>query len=157
MIALGWCRTHINRQINRIRYIFKWAASKELIPGTVHHGLSTVVGLRGGRTNASPWDAPAGWDTFVDGVTFRQIALLAQLNIPGSTATPARVGNHVIKVELLLAAAFDVASLIATPYLTAQRQPLHFPDPQFTSLPLARWRQSFDPPGRARRPAATWK
>jgi hypothetical protein len=32
MIKIGWCRTHINRQVNRVRHVFKWAASQELIP-----------------------------------------------------------------------------------------------------------------------------
>ena len=29
MIRLGWARTHINKQISRIRSVFKWAASQE--------------------------------------------------------------------------------------------------------------------------------
>jgi integrase len=52
MIALGWCRSHINRQTNRLRHVFKWAVSNELIPARVHHGLATVNGLRAGRTEA---------------------------------------------------------------------------------------------------------
>jgi hypothetical protein len=38
MIRLGWCRTNINRQIGRVRHVFKWAAGNELIPASVHHG-----------------------------------------------------------------------------------------------------------------------
>jgi integrase len=52
MITLKWARTHINRQTNRIRHVFKWAASNELIAASVHHGLATVNGLKAGRTNA---------------------------------------------------------------------------------------------------------
>ena len=56
VINLGWCRTHINRQINRIRHVFKWAASKEMIPASVYHGLATVPGLRAGRSDADESD-----------------------------------------------------------------------------------------------------
>ena len=52
MVGLGWARTHINRQTNRLRHVFKWAASNELIPGTVPHALATVNRLIAGRTEA---------------------------------------------------------------------------------------------------------
>jgi len=52
MIALGWSRRYLNRQTGRIRQIFKWAAAKELVPSTVSHGLSTVAGLRKGKSEA---------------------------------------------------------------------------------------------------------
>jgi integrase len=52
MIDTGWCRTHINSQVARLRIVFKWAVSKELIPASVHHGLATVTGLKIGRTEA---------------------------------------------------------------------------------------------------------
>jgi integrase len=41
-IAKSWCRTTINRQITRVKTIFKWAAEEELVPGTVHHALTAV-------------------------------------------------------------------------------------------------------------------
>ena len=52
MIEKGWCRPYINKQINRIRHIFKWAASDELIPGRILLGLQAVSGLRNGRSEA---------------------------------------------------------------------------------------------------------
>jgi integrase len=52
MVGLGWARTHINRQTNRLRHVFKWAAGNELVPGTVPHALAAVNGLRAGRTDA---------------------------------------------------------------------------------------------------------
>jgi integrase len=45
-------RTTINSRINRIRRAFKWAASVEMIPATVHEALRTVEGLQRGRTEA---------------------------------------------------------------------------------------------------------
>ena len=46
-------RSHINKQTSRIRMIFKWAASHELVPVDVYQALSTVAGLRRGRTKAT--------------------------------------------------------------------------------------------------------
>ena len=57
MIKLGWCRTNINRQVNRIRHVFKWAAGRELIPSTVYHALQAVEGLKAGRSAARESDA----------------------------------------------------------------------------------------------------
>lgn len=53
MIAAEWCRNTINRQVNRIRQIFKWAVSEELIPATNLAALQAVSGLRAGRSQAS--------------------------------------------------------------------------------------------------------
>jgi integrase len=52
MIRLGWCRTHINRQANRLRHVFKWAAGRELLPPSVYHALQAVDGLKAGRSEA---------------------------------------------------------------------------------------------------------
>jgi len=52
MVRLGWCRTHINRQVNRIRHVFKWAAGRELVPSSVYHALQAVEGLKAGRSEA---------------------------------------------------------------------------------------------------------
>ncbi len=52
MVEAGWCRTTINRRIDRIRRAFKWAVSKELVPASVHQSLTTLAGLRRGRTTA---------------------------------------------------------------------------------------------------------
>ena len=52
MIKMDWNRTTINKQIGRIRTIFRWAGENELVPGTVHHALQTVAGLRAGRSAA---------------------------------------------------------------------------------------------------------
>ncbi len=52
MIELGWCRTYINKQVNRVRRAFAWAAGEELLPFAVYQALTTVPGLRTGRTDA---------------------------------------------------------------------------------------------------------
>jgi integrase len=45
-------RTRINRDLPRIKRLFKWAAAKKLVPLTVYQQLSTVEGLRAGRSAA---------------------------------------------------------------------------------------------------------
>ena len=45
-------RKHINKQVDRIKRMFKWAAAKEKIPASIPQALSMVVGLRKGRSEA---------------------------------------------------------------------------------------------------------
>jgi integrase len=52
MIDDGLARNTINSRIGKIRRVFKWAASEELLPVAVHQGLKTVDGLLRGRTKA---------------------------------------------------------------------------------------------------------
>jgi integrase len=52
MIARHWARTYVNRQVNRVRRMFLWAVSCELLPVTIHQALVTVPGLRKGRSAA---------------------------------------------------------------------------------------------------------
>ena len=52
MIEIGWCRPYINKQVNRIRHLFRWAVSDEMVPGSVLHALKAVPGLKRGRSDA---------------------------------------------------------------------------------------------------------
>ncbi len=52
MVDTGWCRPYVNSQVFRLKRVFKWAASEELIPASVFHRLETVESLRYGRTDA---------------------------------------------------------------------------------------------------------
>ena len=45
-------RSYINKQVNRLRGMFKWAASKELIDGSASLALRELAGLKKGRTRA---------------------------------------------------------------------------------------------------------
>ena len=51
-VRLGWARTTVNQSMARVRRIFKWAVSRELVPAGTHHGLQAVTGLRRGRSEA---------------------------------------------------------------------------------------------------------
>lgn len=52
MIRRGWNRRYLNSQVGRIKRVFRWAASQELVPASVYHGLEAVDGLRAGKTDA---------------------------------------------------------------------------------------------------------
>ena len=52
MIAEQLCRTRINRDIPRIKRMFKWAGARRLVPAEVFLSLQTVEGLRAGRSEA---------------------------------------------------------------------------------------------------------
>lgn len=48
MVELGWGRTYVNKQVNRVKRMFRWAAAEELIPPAVAHGLASVPAIRRG-------------------------------------------------------------------------------------------------------------
>jgi integrase len=52
MIRSGLARRTVNARINRVRRVFKWAASMGIIPGQVYADLKTLDGLQEGRSDA---------------------------------------------------------------------------------------------------------
>ncbi len=52
MVGLKWSRKLINQRIGRIKRMFKWAVSRQMISPIIYHGLMTVEGLKWGRTTA---------------------------------------------------------------------------------------------------------
>lgn len=52
MIERGLSRKVINSMMGRIRRLFRWAASEELLPGSIYQNLSAVDGLRRGKSAA---------------------------------------------------------------------------------------------------------
>lgn len=51
MVTRRWTRASINRQMGRLRRIFRWGVSREIVPVSVLQSLQTVEGLRSGRGN----------------------------------------------------------------------------------------------------------
>lgn len=49
----AWCRRVVNRHTTRIKTVWRWAESEELVPAGSLHGLLTVRGLRPGEHGAS--------------------------------------------------------------------------------------------------------
>jgi integrase len=52
MIELDWSRSYVNRQVDRIKAMLKWAASEQMLPASIYHQIATVDGLRKGKTTA---------------------------------------------------------------------------------------------------------
>lgn len=52
MITQGLARNRINKDIDRVKRVFKWAAAEQLAPLSVFQGLQTVEGLKAGRSGA---------------------------------------------------------------------------------------------------------
>jgi integrase len=57
MIGRGWGRKSINTHVGRVKRLFAWGVAKELVPPSVHHGLTAVAGLRAGRSAARETEA----------------------------------------------------------------------------------------------------
>ena len=52
MVDAGWARVTVNRGVDKVRRMFRWAASEQLIPAEVATALGMVEGLRIGKTTA---------------------------------------------------------------------------------------------------------
>jgi len=96
MVGLGWCRSHINKQISRIRQIFKWGTENELVPIQIYQSLATVAGLKKGRTTVRESEPVKSIpQEYVDAVlpyVSSQVAALIQLQL----LTAMRPGEAVI-------------------------------------------------------------
>lgn len=47
-----WSRSFVNKQVKRLKYLFRWGVSWELAPASVADALSTVKSLTAGETDA---------------------------------------------------------------------------------------------------------
>ena len=52
MIGDGLCRTGINKRVGKIKRMFKWGVSEEIVPAKIYQALQAVEGLKKGRTTA---------------------------------------------------------------------------------------------------------
>ncbi len=51
-----WSRKHVNKQVSRIRTVFRWAASHEMLSDAVHRRLETVESLKAGQVGVKERD-----------------------------------------------------------------------------------------------------
>lgn len=83
MVGQGLSRGVVNHQINRIKRIFRWAVSEELIPASVLHGLQSVTGLQFGRTEARETEpvkpVPDAWVDAIIPFVSPQVGAMIQL------------------------------------------------------------------------------
>ena len=63
----GLVRKSVNKQVRRIKRIFKWGVENELVPPGIEQALSAVEGLKKGRTEApdNPPVKPISWEDVV--------------------------------------------------------------------------------------------
>ena len=77
MIDADNVRTSINRQIGRIKRMFRWAVENEYVGVNVFSTLATVAGLRAGRSDAAEADpvkpVPAAFVDAIEPHVTRQI------------------------------------------------------------------------------------
>ena len=52
MVSSGWSRSYCNMIRSKLVRMFRWAASRELLPVSIFQSLATVPGLMKGRTKA---------------------------------------------------------------------------------------------------------
>lgn len=83
MIRQRLARTVINNRVNRIKRVFKWAVSIELIPPSVFQAIITFDGLKFGRSDAKETDpvkpVPDAAIKAVTDIVSPQIAAMAWL------------------------------------------------------------------------------
>ena len=102
MIDKGWCRLYTNKQVNRIRHVFKWAVGDELIPSSVLNALQAVQGLKRNRSDAPDLEAvkPVPMDKVnaIQPFVSRQVWAVIQLQL----FTAARAGEiaHIRPVDI---------------------------------------------------------
>jgi integrase len=51
-IDRGWARRSVNKQVNRVRHVFRWGTENELVSPGLYQTLQAVSGLREGRSDA---------------------------------------------------------------------------------------------------------
>jgi integrase len=92
MIRLGWSRRFINRSINRLRHVFKWAESEELIGG-VYERLRVVDGLKFGRSEAPESDPVKPVPDDVVNATLPHLSSVVRAMVEFQRATGCRPGE----------------------------------------------------------------
>lgn len=99
-----WSRPYVNNQIKRARLIFKWAASHELIPVSVHQTLAAVEPLRRGRTIAREPDrvgpAPMGLVEAARPFMSRQARALVDLQLLTGARPGELLGMRAIDLDM---------------------------------------------------------
>jgi integrase len=99
-----WARPYVNWQVGRVRRLFKWAASHELVPAGVHQALATVEPLKRGRTRAHETDpvrpAPVELVDAAKPFMNRQVRALVELQLFTGARPGELVGMRPVDLDL---------------------------------------------------------
>ena len=90
------CRKEVNKRIGRIKRVFKWAVSEELVPSSVFEGLRTIEGLRVGRTNARESEPVKPVDDYTVELTLKYVSPQVRAMIQLQRVTGLRPGEVTI-------------------------------------------------------------
>ena len=93
MIGEGWVRSSINAQTNRLRHVFKWGASREMVSASVHQALCTLPPLKIGRTPALESAPVRPVDDAVGNATLPHCSSVVAAMIQVARLTGARAGE----------------------------------------------------------------
>ena len=96
LVDLDSSRTYSNKQVARIKHMFKWTVAEELVAPSVYQGLQAVEGLKRGRSDAREArpvkPVPEGHVDAIRPHTSRQMAALVDLQL----LTASRSGELVV-------------------------------------------------------------
>lgn len=83
LIKKGMARTTINNRISRVRRVFRWAESQELIPRGSWESLRSVRGLAKGRSKAPDRNPvmPVEWSVVEATIPFVPIVVAAMIHV----------------------------------------------------------------------------
>jgi hypothetical protein len=84
MISVGWSRGGVNGAVSRVRRVFRWGVSKELIPPSVSQALASMDGLRKGRSEAPerPPVCPVSDETVEDTIEHMSSVVADMVRLP---------------------------------------------------------------------------
>ncbi len=121
MIDAGWTRGVVNQTSHRVRAVFRWGVSEQLIPSDTHAALTTVAPLRRGRSDARESDpvkpVPQAHIDAVRPHVGRQVSALIELQLH----TGARAGELV----LLRPIDFDTSGKVWTAIIAEHKTAHH--------------------------------
>ena len=96
MVELDWSRSYCNKQVNRLKRMFRWAVAEEMVPPSVIHGLAAVPAIRKGepgvRETGPVKPVPTEWVEAMLPHASPQVAALVRFQIH----TGARPGEAVL-------------------------------------------------------------
>lgn len=83
MVGKGWSRKLINARVGRVKRMFKWAASEQIVPVAAHTALGTVTGLQKGRGAAPETEpvVPVAWEVVVRTLPYLRPTLRGMIEV----------------------------------------------------------------------------
>ena len=97
MAGKGWSRNYVNEQVGRVRRMFRWAVSREMVPRDLYHGLEALPGLRKGAPGVRETEPIKPVPEAVVDATFLYIPTVVRAMINAELLTGMRRGEVCLK------------------------------------------------------------